>query len=78
MHPHIDELAFHKSSYSDRNNCVEVARFRKSSYSGARTENCVEVADLPTGAAVRDTQHRDLGTLAFPSLEWSALLRVAQ
>ncbi|PWV44687.1 MULTISPECIES: DUF397 domain-containing protein [Nocardiopsis] len=78
MHPHIDELAFHKSSYSDRNNCVEVARFRKSSYSGARTENCVEVADLPTGAAVRDTQHRELGALAFPSLEWSALLRVAQ
>ncbi|MBQ1084139.1 MULTISPECIES: DUF397 domain-containing protein [unclassified Nocardiopsis] len=78
MHPHIDELAFHKSSYSDRNNCVEVARFRKSSYSGARTENCVEVADLPTGAAVRDTQNRELGALAFPSLEWSALLRVAQ
>ncbi|MBB6121811.1 DUF397 domain-containing protein [Nocardiopsis algeriensis] len=51
-------------------------KFRKSSYSGARTENCVEVADLPEGAAVRDTQNRDLGMLAFPGAEWSALLRV--
>ncbi|MFE3456005.1 DUF397 domain-containing protein [Nocardiopsis aegyptia] len=48
--------------------------FRKSSYSGARTENCVEVADTGAGAAVRDTQNRNLGHLAFPSDEWSALL----
>ncbi len=61
MHPHIDELTFHKSSYS-----------------GATTQNCVEVADLPAGAAVRDTQNRDLGTLAFPSSEWTALLRASK
>ena len=48
--------------------------FRKSSYSQGRTENCVEVADLPSGAAVRDTQHREHGHLAFESAEWSALL----
>lgn len=45
MHPHTEELTFHKSSYSQpTQNCVEVAPFRKSSYSGGRTDNCVEVA----------------------------------
>ncbi|MDT0328030.1 DUF397 domain-containing protein [Nocardiopsis lambiniae] len=48
--------------------------FRKSSYSGARTENCVEVADLPGGAAVRDTQNREAGHLAFCLREWTALI----
>ncbi|WP_110052153.1 DUF397 domain-containing protein [Nocardiopsis sp. L17-MgMaSL7] len=79
MHPHIDELTFHKSSYSANSaNCVEVARFRKSSYSGGRTDNCVEVADLPSGAAVRDTQNRNFGALSFPSSEWSALLSITR
>lgn len=50
--------------------------FRKSSYSGSTTQNCVEVADLPTGgAAVRDTQNRRDGHLSFPACEWAALLR---
>ncbi|MFL1382110.1 MULTISPECIES: DUF397 domain-containing protein [unclassified Nocardiopsis] len=48
--------------------------FRKSSYSGARTENCVEVADLPGASAVRDTQNREAGHLTFPTQEWAALL----
>ncbi|XKK37052.1 DUF397 domain-containing protein [Nocardiopsis sp. ARC36] len=49
--------------------------FRKSSYSTARGDNCVEVATLPTvGAAVRDTQNRELGHLEFGGPEWSALL----
>lgn len=51
--------------------------FRKSSYSGSG-DNCVEIADLPTGAAVRDTQHREAGHLTFPSGEWAALLSTAQ
>lgn len=52
--------------------------FRKSSYSGSG-DNCVEVADLPDGAAVRDTQNRQLGHLAFgDSHEWQALLAVAR
>lgn len=54
-------------------NSVPTLIFRKSSYSQP-TGNCVEVADLPTGAAVRDTQNRDLGHLAFTTTEWSALL----
>jgi len=48
--------------------------FRKSSYSGARTENCVEVADFDGGSAMRDTQNRELGHLEFTATEWSALL----
>jgi hypothetical protein len=52
--------------------------FRKSSYS-ANASDCVEVAGLPTGAAVRDTQHRELGHLTFTDLgEWRAFLAVAR
>lgn len=48
--------------------------FRKSSYSQPNGGNCVEVADLPSGAAVRDTQNRGLGHLEIPAAEWSAML----
>ncbi|MDS1271484.1 DUF397 domain-containing protein [Lipingzhangella sp. LS1_29] len=48
--------------------------WRKSSFSGSTTQNCVEIADLPGGTAVRDTQHRDHGYLEFPATEWRALL----
>jgi len=48
--------------------------FRKSSYSGSTTQNCVEVADLPAGAAVRDTQNRHLGHIEFETAEWRAFL----
>ncbi|WP_017541305.1 DUF397 domain-containing protein, partial [Nocardiopsis halophila] len=47
--------------------------WRKSSYSGNRN-NCVEVADLPSGAAVRDSQHPDAGHLMFAATEWQAFL----
>ncbi|GAB3695198.1 DUF397 domain-containing protein [Nocardiopsis oceani] len=50
--------------------------FRKSSYSGSG-DNCVEVADLLDGAAVRDTQHREAGHLSFPGQEWAALIHAA-
>ena len=52
--------------------------WRKSSYSSARQENCVEVADLLDGAAVRDTQNREAGHLSYPSAEWVALLGAAR
>ena len=48
--------------------------WRKSSYSSSHGQNCVEVADLPSAAAVRDTQNRKAGHLAFGATEWSALL----
>ncbi|WP_435107274.1 DUF397 domain-containing protein [Nocardiopsis synnemataformans] len=46
--------------------------FRKSSYS--QPQNCVEVADLPTGSAVRDTQNREQGHLMFAAREWAHLV----
>ena len=51
--------------------------FRKSSYS-AQGQECVEVADLPCGAAVRDSKHPANGHLPFPSPEWSAFLHSAR
>lgn len=47
--------------------------FRKSSYS-ATESHCVEIADIPGTSAIRDTKHRDLGALAFPSAEWRAFI----
>lgn len=52
--------------------------FRKSSYSSARGQECVEVADLRSGAAVRDSQNRDSGHLLFGSTEWTAMLAMAR
>lgn len=47
--------------------------FRKSSYS-ATESHCVEIADIPGTSAIRDTKHRDLGALVFPSGEWRAFI----
>ncbi|MFD0774408.1 DUF397 domain-containing protein [Streptomonospora algeriensis] len=70
--------AWFKSTYSAAHgDCVEVAKvpahFGKWSYSGT-SSNCVEVADWDTAGAIRDTKHRDLGALVFPSPEWRAFL----
>ncbi|WP_017608535.1 DUF397 domain-containing protein [Nocardiopsis xinjiangensis] len=51
--------------------------FRKSSYSG-HDQNCVEVADLPCGAAVRDSKDPEAGHLPFSSSEWTAFLTLAR
>jgi hypothetical protein len=55
----------------------KAANWRKASYSADQTA-CVEVADWATGAAVRDTRHRDLGSLAFTPGEWQAFLDTAK
>ena len=55
----------------------EAAVWFKSSYSTG-SANCVEVADSPIGAAVRDTKHRELGALFFGPDEWQAFLDSAQ
>jgi hypothetical protein len=44
--------------------------WRKSSRSGAVSDNCVEVADLPGGVAVRDSKNPDGGSLAVPPAVW--------
>ena len=48
--------------------------FRKSSYSGSITQNCVEVAVTSEFVAVRDSAYRELGYLTFPLAEWRAFL----
>ncbi|KIH97867.1 hypothetical protein LP52_17495 [Streptomonospora alba] len=51
---------------------AEQLEFRTSSYSDR--VNCVEVADTPGATAVRDSQHRKLGHLEFPTSEWTAFV----
>lgn len=51
--------------------------FRKSSYSADQTA-CVEVADGLSGAAIRDTKHRELGALFFSGGQWNAFLHTAK
>lgn len=46
--------------------------FRKSSYSTGQ-DNCVEITNLPTGAAIRDSKHPELGSLPVGADEWTAL-----
>ncbi|GAB3207085.1 protein of unknown function [Marinactinospora thermotolerans DSM 45154] len=48
--------------------------FHKSSYSHAKTENCVEVAEGQR-TLVRDSRNPHLGHLTFPAGEWAAFLR---
>ena len=51
--------------------------WHKSTYSAA-ADNCVEVAETASGAAVRDTGNRELGHLDFTRKEWAALLGVLE
>nr|WP_026117114.1 DUF397 domain-containing protein [Nocardiopsis valliformis] len=56
----------------------EARVWRKSSYSDGRGGNCVEVAELPCGAALRDSKHPAKGRLPFASSEWTAFLHSAR
>ncbi|PSK93710.1 uncharacterized protein DUF397 [Murinocardiopsis flavida] len=47
--------------------------WHKSSYSNGSNNNCVEVAEGAT-VLVRDTQHRDLGHIAYPPQAWVAFV----
>ena len=49
------------------------ALWRKSTYSGGNG-SCVEIADLGTAAAVRDSKHREGPKLIFPANEWRSFL----
>lgn len=54
---------------------IGVLSWRKSTYSPEGGEDCVEVADLPTGGrAVRDSKHPDGGALTFGGIEWLAFV----
>ncbi|MEU9890753.1 DUF397 domain-containing protein [Sphaerisporangium sp. NPDC051011] len=50
-------------------------QWRKSSYSGATTDNCVEVAsNLPGAFAVRDSKNPSGPTLTFSPDAWKEFL----
>lgn len=49
--------------------------WHKSSYS--TDGDCVEVAEGES-VLIRDTQHRELGSLSFQSTEWTHLLNALQ
>ena len=51
------------------------ATWRKSTYSNGSGGNCVEVADLPSGRAVRDSKHPQGSVLVFTSDAWRAFLQ---
>jgi hypothetical protein len=51
------------------------AAWRKSSYSDAGADNCVEIADgLPCAVPVRDSKNPEAGVLLFPAGAWSAFV----
>lgn len=51
--------------------------WRTSSHSGGQN-NCVQVADLPSGVAVRDSKNPDDGMLLLTSGTWRRLARQAK
>ncbi|MFD9895289.1 DUF397 domain-containing protein [Amycolatopsis sp. NPDC059027] len=53
------------------------AHWRKSTRSGG-AQNCVEVAQSATWAAVRDTKNRDAGALTFSAEAFTAFLAAAK
>jgi hypothetical protein len=52
------------------------AMWRKSSYSGAGND-CVEIALVETGAAVRDSKNPNGSRLRFAGNEWASFLEAA-
>jgi Domain of unknown function (DUF397) len=51
------------------------ATWRKSTYSNGSGGNCVEVADLPNGRAVRDSKHPQGPILVFATDQWRAFVQ---
>ena len=51
------------------------ATWRKSTYSNGTGGNCVEVADLSGGRAVRDSKHREGPVLVFTRDAWRAFVQ---
>jgi hypothetical protein len=48
--------------------------WHKSSYSGNSTGNCVEIAPIPAGTAIRDSKNPTGPTLRFPAAAWQPFL----
>jgi hypothetical protein len=54
------------------------ATWRKSTYSNGTGGNCVEVADLPNGRAVRDSKHPGGPILMFTREGWRAFVQAIE
>ena len=54
------------------------ATWRKSTYSNGSGGNCVEIADLPNGRAVRDSKHPEGPILVFTRQGWRAFVQAIQ
>jgi hypothetical protein len=53
---------------------VNIMNWRKSSYSGSNSGNCIEVADNDSRVIVRDTTDKTGPTLRFSADAWRRLL----
>lgn len=53
---------------------LDGAGWRKSTRSGPLTDNCVEVAFVRDGVAVRDSKHPQGPVLLFNAAEWDAFV----
>jgi hypothetical protein len=60
----------HPEGHSFLNPDTERRSFRKSSFSGAGSSDCVEVAGIDGCVMIRDSKLRDGETLPFPSASW--------
>lgn len=54
---------------------LDGATWRKSTYSNGSGGNCIEVADLPDGRAVRDSKHPHGPVLVFATDQWRAFVQ---
>jgi hypothetical protein len=54
------------------------ATWRRSTYSNGSGGNCVEVADLPNGRAVRDSKRPEGPILVFTKDEWQAFVQAVE
>ncbi|PRX98096.1 DUF397 domain-containing protein [Allonocardiopsis opalescens] len=52
--------------------------WRKSSYSSANGGDCVEVAELAEGRAVRDSKHPDQPHLMISGSDWNAFIHAVR
>jgi hypothetical protein len=57
---------------------LSAVTWRKASFSNTQGGNCVEVADLPDGMAVRDSKDPEGPILLFTLAEWRAFLEGAK
>ncbi|WP_416976352.1 DUF397 domain-containing protein [Streptomyces sp. T028] len=70
----LSKAVWIKSSYSaGGNDCLEVARWRKSTYSGGEGGNCLEAA-LGHPALIRDSKAPHGPKLAFRPEAWAAFV----